>query len=157
MMVRAGLPETTEHLPAVTSARAIPVLVSAGRLWNGRAGRFRAPGLPTWKQADVALTHHGGYPWSVDDYVELVAVHRGLAPREGGLPAPWSWWSQTDLCCEPEVAADRAAVTHRVEGTARLLRECREAVEWWRGEVLVRWWEDQRRAGRPPRQLDLFR
>lgn len=142
MKVRAGLPETTGHLPAVTSWSGIPVMVSAGRLWDKRRGRFRAPGLPTWAQVDVALdsagfvalTHHGGYPWSVEDYVELVAVHRGLSAGEGGLPSPWSWWSQMDLCCEPEIASDRGEVLARVEGTGRLLEECLEAVEWWRGE-----------------------
>lgn len=41
-----------------------------------------------------------------------------------------------DLCCEPEVAGDRGTVRARVEGTAQLLRECRQAVEWrrWEGD-----------------------
>lgn len=142
MIIRAGLPETTGHLPSISSAHAIPVLVSAGRLWDAKRCRFRAPGLPVWAQSDVALdsagfvalVHHGGYPWTVDEYVEMVVTHRGIIGGEGGLPSPWAWWSQMDLCCEPEIARDRAEVLARVQGTAALLRECREAVEGWREE-----------------------
>ena len=137
MIVRVGLPESTGSLVDAARAAWVPVMLSAGRLW--RRGRFAPVGELTWRLRDVALDsagfvamrHHGGYPWSVADYVDLVAV-----ARPGGRPPPWAWWSQMDFCCEPEVAGDRETVRARVEGTAQLLRECRQAVEWrrWEGD-----------------------
>lgn len=137
VIVRVGLPESTGALVDAARAAWVPVMLSAGRLW--RRGRFASVGEAVWRLRDVALDsagfvamrHHGGYPWSVADYVELVAV-----ARPGGRPPPWTWWSQMDLCCEPEVAGDRGTVRARVEGTAQLLRECRQAVEWrrWEGD-----------------------
>ena len=135
MIVRVGLPESTGALVDAARAAWVPVMLSAGRLW--RRGQFASVGEAVWRLRDVALDsagfvamrHHGGYPWSVADYVELVAV-----ARPGGRPPPWTWWSQMDLCCEPEVAGDRGTVRARVEGTAQLLRECRQAVEWRRWE-----------------------
>lgn len=118
LTVRAGLPEWTGHLVHVARGLGSPLLVSAGRRW--RDGRLH-PVPAHFDLADVALDsagfvamrHHGGYPWSVTDYVQLAGAY------------PWAWWSQMDLCCEPEIAADRAAVRARVDGSAALLRECR--------------------------------
>ncbi len=129
MLIRVGLPENTGHLPGVAVAHGYPCLVSAGRMWqkptDKRPGYFRPPGRVCDGIADlaldsagfVAMVHHGGYPWTVQDYVGLAASR------------PFTWWAQSDYCCEPEVAADREIVTDRVKGTAALLRECREAAE----------------------------
>ena len=127
MLIRVGLPESTGLLPRRAAEAGLSVLISAGRLWDGKGGRFRAPGLGIWDLADVsldsagfvAMKHWGGYPWSVAQYVEMATC----AAR--GKPPPWSWWSSMDLCCEPEIAGDRRIVEDRVRGTARLLGECR--------------------------------
>lgn len=118
LTVRAGLPEWTGLLPRVAQDLACPALVSAGRRWRG--GRlhpvprgFALNDVALDSAGFVAMRHHGGYPWSVADYVGLATAY------------PWAWWSQMDLCCEPEIASDRAAVRDRVRGSAQLLRECR--------------------------------
>ena len=130
MLIRVGIPENTGHLPRVAATHGFPALVSAGRMWrranDKRPGYFRAPGqavngirdLAIDSAGFVAMKHHGGYPWTVAQYVDLVSTSR-----------PWAFWASMDYCCEPEIAADRETVMARVEGTARLLRECREAAE----------------------------
>lgn len=123
MIVRVGIPEHTGHLPRVAAQLGCPALVSAGRGWRG--GKLRAPGPALDGISDVALDSagfvamkvHGGYPWSVADYVRVAGSRR------------WAWWAQMDLCCEPEIAADRAAVLARVKGTADLLTACRDEAE----------------------------
>jgi hypothetical protein len=120
MLIRVGIPEHSGHLPRVAVGLGCPALVSAGRLWRG--GRMGLPGAAIDGIADIALdsagfvamVHHGGYPWTVADYVRVAASRR------------WAWWSQMDLCCEPEAAKDRSAVLARIQGTADLLRACRE-------------------------------
>jgi hypothetical protein len=143
VIVRVGIPEPNGHLVDVAHHNALPVLISAGALWDKARGRFGPPGLMVWRCCDVALDsagftamkHWGGYPWTVDQYVDAVNLGRsGVRDDRGELPIPWTWWSQMDLCCEPEIASDRATVRARVEGTARLLAECREAVDAWRWE-----------------------
>ena len=131
MIIRCGLPESTGALPRAAVAARLPALVSAGRLW--RKGRFQKPGIGIWDLPSVAIDsagfvamkHHKGYPWTVAQYVEMVATHRP------GMPWPWAWWSQMDLCCEPEIAADRATVLERVAGTVALLRECNQDAARW--------------------------
>jgi len=131
VIIRCGLPESTGTLPRAAASAGLPALISAGRLWV--KGRFRQPGLAVWDLPSVAIDsagfvamqHHKGYPWTVAQYVEMVATHRP------GMPWPWAWWSQMDLCCEPQIARDRAAVLERVTGTVALLGECnREADQW---------------------------
>lgn len=108
------------------------VMLSASSMW---ATPRRGPGRfvePTCALDDVPLvidsagfvaaSRWGGYPWSPEAYVELVATmaHRPV------------WWSSMDLCCEPEVAGDRVTVRHRIEETARLLARCRRLAARWR-------------------------
>lgn len=123
MIVRVGIPEHSGHLPRVAAQLGCPALVSAGRGW--RRGRLTTPGRAIDGLADVALDsagfsamrHHGGYPWSVADYVRVAGSR------------PWAWWAQMDLCCEPEIASDREAVRVRVSQSAAMLVVCRAAAE----------------------------
>ena len=129
MIIRCGLPKHTGTFPKEAAAAGYHGLVSAGAMWDIHGKRFREPGAALWLLPSVALDSAGfvamvrykGYPWSVKQYVDFVANHRK------GKPWPWAWWSSMDLCCEPQVASDTAEVRARVEGTARLLRECNEA------------------------------
>ena len=110
-----------------------PVLVSANALsrwrtdiiglrhWGGFDGRH----LPLVQTHPVALDSAGftaarlyrGFPWSVDDYLDLAAT------------APWLWWASMDLCVEPEIAGDEEEVLNRISGTVRLNMLCRRGGE----------------------------
>ena len=124
-MLRVGLPEATGSLPLAAERLGVPVLVSASRLWDAKRQRFREPGRVTW-DLDIALdsagftamkTWGGCYPWSTRVYAEL------------GVRHPWAWWSQPDLCCEPEIADSPAEVDRRVGRSAELLAEVTEIAE----------------------------
>jgi hypothetical protein len=127
MIIRIGIPETTGLLVKTAVENGYHALVSAGSLWDNHKKRFRPAGVGLWDLPSVAMDSagfvatkmHGGYRWTVAEYVAMVAE-----PRPGKR-YPWAWWSQMDLCCEPEIAGDSAVVESRVRGTARLLGECR--------------------------------
>ena len=57
----------------------------------------------------VAMVRYGDYPWSVKDYMDLVAA------------GTWAWYSAPDFCCEPEVAGSHNEVSMRVARTACML------------------------------------
>lgn len=124
-IMRVGLPEVTGSLPLAAERLGVPVLVSASRLWDAKRQRFREPGRVTW-DLDIALdsagftamkTWGGCYPWSTQAYAEL------------GVSHSWRFWSQPDLCCEPEIAASPAEVDRRVGRSAELLAETTEIAE----------------------------
>lgn len=145
IVVRLGLPKVTGSLVHEAPG---PILVSAGALWEPEARRFRAPPVPMWwrdvaldSAGFVAMTHHGGYPWTVEQYVELVVRGRGLSLRPDdrdddmlGLGAPWTWWSAMDYCCEPEIASNRAEVDRRIDLTVSSYVDCLAAANAWREE-----------------------
>ena len=106
-----------------------PLLMSANRLYNHKRGEFRDvtrechSGVALDSAGFVAMKLYGGYPWSMDAYASLGALH------------PWDWWAAMDYCCEPEIAADRAEVRQRVERTADSLAMLRATVDGllWEG------------------------
>ncbi len=124
-VLRVGIPEPNGSLPLAAERLGVPVLLSASRLWDAKRQRFREPGMATW-DLDMALdsagftamkTWGGCYPWSPRAYCELGVFHS------------WSFWSQPDLCCEPEIADSPAEVERRVEESAELLAEVSEIAE----------------------------
>lgn len=136
--VRVGLPYSSDGaLAEVARGLGAPTLISANAL--RRDGGWAPIGRAAWTtpaaldSAGFTMARAGGYTWTVDEYVEHVMTNggRGAGPT---LPFPWEWWSQMDLCCEPEIAGDAAEVRARVEGTAQLLGECLEAWAGWRAE-----------------------
>ncbi|WP_255208952.1 DUF7221 family queuine tRNA-ribosyltransferase-like protein [Paraburkholderia youngii] len=46
-----------------------------------------------------------------------------------------TWVSQPDLCCEPEIAADQAAIDYRINATATLLEGMLRVVYAWQDEL----------------------
>jgi hypothetical protein len=131
MKIRVGLPIPGGGLLRAARDLGAPLLISASafmRPWP-RADRAVTyfPGFKKPSEAfaglDVALDSAGfvamvlmrGFPWTVDDYVDLAAG------------APWAWWAQMDLCCEPEIAGDRDTVALRQAETTRLYGECARA------------------------------
>jgi hypothetical protein len=123
-----GLPYLRGPLLAKARDLGAPVLVSANafsrwtedtfcRLWRG----FRVPdvdvvaslaGCCLDSAGFVAARKYGGFPWTVDNYLDLCAS------------APWTWFAAMDWCVEPEIAADNGTVLDRISGTVRLNIQC---------------------------------
>ena len=60
----------------------------------------------------VAASRYRGFPWGVDEYLDLAAN------------PPWLWWASMDWCVEPEIAHDEDAILDRISGTVRLNIQC---------------------------------
>lgn len=125
-----GLPHLADG-PILRRARAIgvPVLISANclskwstsrgwREWTGwrlsalaNAAGFRSIDLDSAGYS--ALRRYGGYPWSLDAYMQLAASY------------PFRRFFSLDYCVEPEVAGDREEVLDRISRTIRANRDCR--------------------------------
>lgn len=110
-----------------------PVLISANalsrwrtdiiglRLWSG----FETRWLHLVAQHSVALdsagfvaaSRYNGFPWDVDDYLDLAAS------------APWLWWASMDWCVEPAIAHAEDAVLDRISGTVRLNVQCLDGAD----------------------------
>jgi hypothetical protein len=116
-LLRVGTPDATGAIPAELARLGRPALLSVSALWDLHHRRFTRP--PAGLRAlDIALDSAGfvaqarfnGYRWTTAQYLEVAHAH------------PWAWFSQMDLCCEPQIAPDAAEVRRRVEGTAEHLR-----------------------------------
>lgn len=117
----------------------VPKLVSANALFSRRRDAFLDADMLSKSHRRIALdsagfvatrTYGGQFPWSLEQYVELGALHA------------WDWWAQMDLCCEPEIAADRETVMARVSGTASLLSDCLAQARYLRDVEGATWATD---------------
>jgi hypothetical protein len=115
---RVGIPEVSGRFLIEAKKEDYKIMVSASRFWKRKRGAFAKPGRRL-EGLDVfldsagftAMRHWGGFPWTTDQYLDLVSQ------------GAWTHWSQMDLCCEPEIAKNEKEVMERVDGTARLLYE----------------------------------
>ena len=142
-MVRTSIPEETGTIVGRVFDLQIPILVSASVFWNWlpagqtKTGRFKEPSGRLGDLPDIALdsagftaqSKWGGYPWSWGQYVELAAL---LRP---------TWWASMDLCCEPEIAADRSEVGRRIWETTTGLVMLLTQVDCWRAQGMD-WLQD---------------
>jgi len=128
--VRVGLPLTGGQLVSAARAAGYPVLFSANAFMvrdaEGGTARVRRPNPAQLAGLDAALDSAGfvaaeryrGYPWTVDQYLDLVEAH------------PWAWYSSMDYCVEPEYAGSLIETMFRVAETCRMYRVvCRTAEE----------------------------
>lgn len=128
MEFRIGIPKLTGQIARALHRMGQPGMVSAGALWRPQTEKFGTPGLLSLRM-DLALdsggfvaASRGGFPWTVEQFVELACTHA------------WAWWSQMDLPCEKAIAPDQAAVRARIEETARLLAACLAEARRLRGD-----------------------
>lgn len=126
--VRVGIPLVGGRLVDHVRSRHLPILMSANAFarrypkGHEREGAFRGfrtdlghlEGLDCALDSGgfVAAAHYGDYPFSIPDYLDLVAAR------------PWSWYSAPDYCVEPEVAGDRAIRKIRIAATQRNYAVC---------------------------------
>jgi hypothetical protein len=113
------------RIPVLERARTMgaPILVSANSLWDNKRQRFgRYKGYAGFDVAldsggFEAMRRYGGYRWSAVQYLALAKL---MQP---------TWYAQMDFCCEPELAANQAAVYARIDRTVAGLVECQEIAE----------------------------
>lgn len=117
MIIRVGLNSCYRRLAALVHRRGLPIMISANGFYRPERGFGLKNAKALFGEADVALDssgfvamrRYGGYRWTFEEYVELVARARP------------TWWAAPDYCCEPEIAHDREEVLERVRETAEAL------------------------------------
>lgn len=140
-VMRVGIPHRGGRLAFHAFNEGYAAMVCASAFWSHRAGAFRLPRATDLQEVDFALDSAGFtamqmwkakgtqpgmagvFPWTYAQYVELVSMSGA------------SWWSQPDLCCEPEIAANREEVDYRVRATATLLEGVLRIVYGWQNEL----------------------
>lgn len=126
-LIRAGVPLPGGRLVEIARDAGLPVLFSANafmrRTPSGEISSVRMADRGHFGGLDAALDSAGfvaaakyrGYPWSVEQYLNLVESY------------DWAWYASMDHCVEPEIAGDKAGVMLRVAETARMYGELRRA------------------------------
>lgn len=141
LVMRVGIPHRGGKLAFHAFNQDYPVMVSANAFWDLDKGCFRIPDATDLSEMDVALDSAGFtamnlwksrgaqkgmagvFPWSYAQYVELASM---LSP---------SWWSQPDLCCEPEIAHNQEVIDYRINATATLLEGVLRVLYEWQNEL----------------------
>ena len=127
--VRVGLPLPGGKLVSAARNAGYPVLFSANAFMvrddEGRTIKIRRPSADQLAGLDAALDSAGfvaadryrGYPWTVDQYLDLVEAH------------PWAWYSSMDYCVEPEYTGSFIETMFRVAETCRMYGVVSRAAE----------------------------
>ena len=144
LVMRIGIPHRGGRLAFHAFEHGYPAMVSASAFWNRRTERFVIPDHSNIHELDFALDSAGFtvarawkksgpqrglggiFPWTLAQYMEL-AFSCGA-----------SWWSQPDLCCEPEIAASREEVDFRVRATATFLEASLQQLYAWQSDLAKR-------------------
>lgn len=143
ILVRVGLPHRGGKLAFHAFNHNYPAMVSANAFWNGKT--FCLPDASDVQELDFALDSAGFmamklwqtkgqqsgiagiYPWSYEQYIEFA------------LSIGATWWSQPDLCCEPEIARNQSEVDFRINATATFLEGVMRIVDQWSFDAGHRW------------------
>lgn len=141
LIMRVGIPQKGGRLAFHAFNEGYPAMVSANAFWDRNARQFRIPRATDLSELDFALDSAGYsamslwkvkgrqpgmagvFPWSYSQYVELAS--------ELGA----SWWSQPDLCVEPDIAPSQDEIDYRVNATATLLEGVLRVVYAWQNEL----------------------
>jgi hypothetical protein len=148
LLVRVGIPHSGGKLAFHAFNEGYAGMVSSSAFWNPKTGRFRIPEATDLTEIDFALDSAGFtairqfqskgrqngiagiYPWTMEQYVELASFCGA------------TWVAQPDLCCEPEVAGDQAAIDFRIDATGTLLEGMLRVVYAWQNELARTWCAD---------------
>lgn len=141
LVMRVGIPHKGGRLAFHAFNEAYPVMVSANAFWNPVSQSFSIPEATDLTELDLALDSAGYtamklwqtkgtqagmagvFPWTYEQYVEFASLMN---------PA---WWSQPDMCCEPEIASNQAEIDYRIDATATLLEGTLRLVYEWQNEL----------------------
>lgn len=141
--VRVGIPQKAGKLAFHAFNEGYKAMVSANAFWNVKSAQFAVPTYSDLYDIPFALdsagfvAHHlfkqkgkqdgiaGVYPWTYGQYVALAA---DLSP---------DWWSQPDMCCENEIAANQEEIDYRVNATATLLEGTLRILYAWQDKMAM--------------------
>lgn len=141
LVMRVGIPHIGGALTSHAFEEGFPAMVSASAFWREKQGRFHIPEICNLHELDLALDSGGFvsgmlfkqkgrqrgianvFPWTLSQYVEL-AASLGV-----------NFWSQPDLCVEPELASSREERDYRINATATLLEATLRQVYAWQNEL----------------------
>lgn len=141
LLMRVGIPHRGGRLPFHAFNRGYPVMVSANAFWNQDKQAFHFPEATDLSETDFAMDSAG--------YTAMKAWKaKGKQPGMAGV-FPWtyaqyvafatscsaSWWSQPDLCCEPEISSSPEEVDYRVRATATLLEGTLMTLYEWQNQL----------------------
>jgi hypothetical protein len=140
-VMRVGIPHSGGSLAAHAFNEDFKCMVSASAFWNRAKREFHTPAATDLSELDFALDSAG--------YTGLVGFRRN--GRQDGIAGifPWSfsqylefanlsgcsWYSQSDLCCEPQLAHDQEAIDYHVRATATLLEATLQILYAWQNEL----------------------
>ncbi len=126
VLIRVGIPNPNGGYVHAAIEKNYPVMMSASAFWLRKKNRFMKPGKQLEKldifldsAGFTAMSHYGGYPWSVDQYLQLVKNGK------------WTHWSAMDLCCEPEISTDRSEIARRIQKTVEYLQQCKNRASYY--------------------------
>lgn len=141
LVMRVGIPHRGGRLAFHAFEQGYPAMISASAFWNPATRQFQVPEMSNIYEIGFALDSAGFtamrlwlrrgpqagiggvFPWSYAQYVELASL------------LPCDWWSQPDLCCEPEIARNQAEIDFRVSATATLLEGTLRYVWDWQNQL----------------------
>lgn len=141
LVMRVGVPHKGGALSFHAFNESYPVMVSASAFWSPKSGTFTIPEATNLTELDMALDSAGFtamanwkakgkqpgmagvFPWSYSQYVELASR---MSP---------SWYSQPDMCCEPEIASSQTEIDYRIDATATLLEGNLRVCYAWQNEL----------------------
>lgn len=140
LLMRVGIPHRDGRLTFHALSQGYPAMVSANAFWDRKAERFCFPTATDLSEVDFALDSAGYvsmklwkdkgrqrgmagiFPWTYAQYIEF-------ATQSGA-----NWWSQPDLCVEPDIAQSRDEVDFRICATATLLEGVLRILYEWQNE-----------------------
>lgn len=141
LLMRVGIPHKAGRLPSHAFNQGYAVMVSANAFWHQAKREFVFPectdltdsdfamdsagftAMLNWKAKGTQPGMAGVFPWTHAQYV-------AFATSSGA-----SWWSQPDLCCEPQIASDEKEVEYRVRATATLLEGTLMTLYEWQNQL----------------------
>jgi hypothetical protein len=141
LMMRVGIPHKGGQLAVHAFNQSYPAMVSANAFWDQKKGKFCFPittdlseldfamdsagytAMKSWQRKGTQAGMAGVFPWSCSAYVEF-ATSCGAA-----------WWSQPDMCCEPEIATNQDEIDYRINATATLLEGTLRQLYAWQNEL----------------------
>lgn len=148
MVMRVGIPHRSGRLAFHAFQEGYPAMVSASAFWDAKTREFKVPehsdlweldfaldsagftAMMLWKSKGKQPGMAGVFPWTYAQYVELV----GLTSR--------AWWSQPDMCVEPELADSAEELDFRINGTATLLEGTLRVVYDWHNQMARQGWSN---------------